>query len=402
MLEVERIVDTPSQTKTGAFRCVLCKGAFDELLCPEDHIPTIPSFEWNEEDKLQGRILNGQYITLFEIGSGAAARVFSAWDRVNEEHVALKLIRDAADKEQIERFRREAIATKKFQHPNIVGLISAGHDIETGTVFLVLEHLEGRPLDKLIASEAPVNPTDALGLAIPICEALNAIHQGGLIHRDLKPANLFVARNGDGIETVKILDFGITRFMGDDPVDHNLTAGRVLGSVVYASPEQALRQPLDARSDLYGLGVILYELLIGLPPFDRGEPLETLKAHVEEQTPVLPLEFTRDVADLVESLLEKDPNRRPQNAVQVLAAMDRILSRLKRSEIVQAAEGEESQKVESPVASATWHGRRVTHSGVQLVEEPKGKGKKWVVGLLVGLGTLVGLAVCLAWFLEWF
>ena len=102
---------------------------------------------------------------------------------------------------------------------------------------------------------------------VPVCEALNTIHREGLVHRDIKPANLFVTRDQQGQESVKILDFGITRFMGDDPVDNDLSAGRVLGSVDYASPEQALREPLDGRTDLYAIGVILHELLLGRVPY---------------------------------------------------------------------------------------------------------------------------------------
>jgi len=398
---VERVLDTSAEETGGAYRCVQCGRTWSAQVCPEGGVPCIPAFEWKEDDPVQGKALGGQYLALMELGSGAAARVFSAWDKVENRPVALKVIREPGDKEQAERFRREAIATKRFEHPNIVKMEGAGHDVKTGLLFLVLEQLEGRPLDRLIAAEAPVNPDEAFRLAIPICEALSAIHEGGLIHRDVKPANLFVARDERGGETVKILDFGITRFAGDDPVDQALTAGRVLGSVIYASPEQALRAPLDARSDLYALGIILYELLMGLPPFDRDTPLETLKAHVEERSPLLPLEFPRDVSDLVESLLEKDPGRRPQSALQVLAALDRILGRLKRSEgisvPVRAAEGIPvgGEDIKNP-----WQGPDKTPNQ-QPVESPQeaqdSSSLPWVIGSVVLLGVLWFVGQSMGW-----
>ena len=349
-------------------------------------VPTILETDWDPESELQGTFLGERYLLLREIGTGAAATVFSAWDDVEGCSVALKVIRKAGDAELAERFRREAIATRKFDHPNIISMVGAGHDERTGLIFLVLEQLEGRPLNRLIAAEAPVAPHEAIQLMVPVCEALNTIHGEGLVHRDIKPANLFVTRDQQGQESVKILDFGITRFMGDDPVDTDLSAGRVLGSVDYASPEQALREPLDGRTDLYAIGVILHELLLGRVPYYRDEALETLKAHVEEPVPSLPLEFPRDLADLVESLLEKDPNRRPQTAVQVLAALDRIAGRMRpagRSVPVNAPDSSQQPEARVP--------QKETTDGVK---EPKG-----IEGLWIGLAGVTIVAALVGWWL---
>ncbi len=372
--------------KKHAFRCLKCQESQAEDCCPVCGIPTILETDWDPESELQGTFLGDRYLALREIGTGAAATVFSAWDDREGCSVALKVIRQAGDAELAERFRREAIATRKFDHPNIISMVGAGHDERTGLIFLVLEQLEGRPLNRLIAAEAPVAPHEAIQLMVPVCEALNTIHCEGLVHRDIKPANLFVTRNQQGQESVKILDFGITRFMGDDPVDNDLSAGRVLGSVDYASPEQALREPLDGRTDLYAIGVILHELLLGRVPYYREEALETLKAHIEEPVPSLPLEFPRDLADLVESLLEKDPNRRPQTAVQVLAALDRIAGRMRpagRSVPVNAPDSTQQPEARVP--------QKETTDGVK---EPKG-----IEGLWIGLAGVTIVAALVGWWL---
>ncbi len=374
--------------------CPVCKGSVDGQMCSQDDVPGVPSHDLVDGEANQGRTLSNRYVLLFPIGSGAAAQVYAAWDKEQMSQVAIKLIREPGNEEVEERFRREAIATKRFDHPNIVRMLGAGRDEDRG-VYIVLEKLVGRTLDGLIAAEAPVSEDEAVRLIVPICEGLNAVHGASLIHRDLKPENIFVSRLDTGEEVVKLLDFGITRFVGKDPMDDSLAAERVLGSVAYVSPEQALREDLDQRSDLYALGALLYELLSGNPPFVFSDPLLTLKAHVEAEPPVLGSDLFPSLIALTESLLAKDRLQRPQTAVQVLAALDRIAAGIREAE--EAARVEEALE-EAPYLPGTQEAeknlvKREAQAESLLDKSPR---LKWIFAGAAGAAILlVGLFLVL-------
>lgn len=302
----------------AAVVCPVCKLRSKDTMCPTDNIPTIPESAIDVEDAFQGQVVGGRYVLLHRIGEGAVAEVYASWDRTACAEVAVKLMKHnlSGDAVTMARFKREAAAISRLQHPNIVRLTGAGR-FDDGIVYLVLERLVGRTLAELIQAEAPVAPAKAAQIIAEVCDAVDVTHAHGIMHRDLKPANIFLAHNHDGTETVKLLDFGIARGLRDDPVDERLSGGKVLGSVCYAAPEQALRKTLDQRTDLYAVGVLLYELLSGRLPFDGDDPLRVLKAHVAYDVPPLPSRVPEPFRWLCSELLAKNPDFRPRDGHEV-------------------------------------------------------------------------------------
>jgi serine/threonine protein kinase len=212
---------------------------------------------------LEGRILNGRYQLTSLLGVGGMASVYLADDRVLQRQVAVKVLSPvyAQDPSFVERFRREARTAARLSHPNIVAVFDSGSDAEQH--YLVMEYVPGQSLAELLARQGRLAPQRAAELAVEVCAALAAAHAQGLVHRDIKPGNVLVGPNG----RVKVTDFGIAKAAVAATVTGS---GMVLGTAAYLSPEQAQGGPVDARSDLYGLGCVLYELLTGTPPFGSG------------------------------------------------------------------------------------------------------------------------------------
>src|SRR5215218_9286217 len=210
----------------------------------------------------EGRILDGRYQLGSLLAVGGMARVYLASDRVLERPVAVKVLSPphAQDPVFVERFRREARSAARLSHPNIVAVFDSGTD--AGLHYLVMEYVPGQSLAELLARQGRLTPRQAAELGVEVCAALAAAHAQGLVHRDVKPANVLVGDDG----RVKVTDFGIVKAAAT-----TLTGtGTVLGTAAYLSPEQAQGGPVDARSDLYSLGCVLYELLCGSPPFGSG------------------------------------------------------------------------------------------------------------------------------------
>jgi serine/threonine-protein kinase len=298
--------------------CPACKQPLDTEFCPNDGFPAIPFDKLDLTDVLQGTSLDSRYLVMHRIGRGAMADVYAAWDSGARNEVALKLVRPelARDETIVTRFRREAAAISKLEHPHIIRMCGAGRSPE-GVVYIVLERLVGRTLEDYIQHEAPLEPRKAAALLAPLCMALQALHDLGIMHRDLKPANIFLALDSDGNEALKLLDFGIARRLRSDPIDDKLSGGKVLGSVCYAAPEIALKTTLDQRTDLYSVGVLLYELLTGHLPYDAPTPLDVLRRQVQEDVPPLPDWIPEPFRALVFELLAKSPEFRPPDAAEV-------------------------------------------------------------------------------------
>src|SRR5580700_1711621 len=228
-----------------------------------------------------GTLLGGRYRLDAEIGRGGMSTVYRAFDTVLERPVAIKLMHReiAADSDQLERFRREARAVAQLNHPHIVTVIDAGEEPsghgsvagqgqgsqepEAGTPYIVLEYVDGETLKQLIRRDGPLEITQAVAYAIEIARALGAAHERLIVHRDVKPQNVLISSEG----SAKITDFGIARTLSEEGLTMD---GRVLGTTDYVSPEQALGQPVTGQSDLYSLGVALYEMVTGAVPF-KGE-----------------------------------------------------------------------------------------------------------------------------------
>src|SRR5881227_189461 len=249
-----------------------------------------------------GDVLSDRYELEELVGSGGMSSVYRAHDRLLDRKVALKILHEqyTEDADYVERFRREARAVAALSHPNIVTVIDRGE--HENKQFIVFEYVEGENLKRLIERRGPAPVTTALELAIQIARGLSFAHQQGLVHRDVKPQNVLL--NGDG--QAKVTDFGIARSLD---VAHGMTqTGTVLGTSDYIAPEQASGRPVDAKTDVYSLGVVLYELLTGDVPFPGENFVAVAMKHINEPPP---------------DLLEK----RPDVPLRVAAIVDRALQK---------------------------------------------------------------------------
>ena len=252
---------------------------------------------------LVGTLLNGRYRLDAQVGSGGMSTVYRAFDSTLERRVAIKLMhRDiAAETDQLERFRREARAVAQLSHPHIVGVIDAGE--EDGRPYIVFEYVEGETLKDRIRRLGRLPIDEAIAYAIEIARALGAAHGRGIVHRDVKPQNVLVDEEG----SAKVTDFGIARSMDDS----GLTAeGRVLGTTDYVSPEQALGHDVNGQSDIYSLGVVLYEMLTGDVPFHGENQVSVAMKHVREDLPDVSKrrpEVSAGLAAILDRMTEQGP-----------------------------------------------------------------------------------------------
>ncbi len=283
-------------------------------------------------DDILGTTLGGRYRLDARIGHGGMSTVYRAFDTVLEREVAIKLMHReiASDSDQLERFRREARAVAQLNHPHIVTVIDAGEwDSEggarathSGTPYIVLEHVAGETLKDLIRRDAPLDVPTVLAYGIEIARALGAAHDREIVHRDVKPQNVLLSGEGGA----KITDFGIARTLSEEGLTMD---GRVLGTTDYVSPEQALGQRVTGQSDVYSLGVVLYEMLTGAPPFKGPSPVAVAMKHVREEIPDVQIsrpEVSAATAAVVERASAKDLHRRYPDMASMIADMEEALA----------------------------------------------------------------------------
>jgi tRNA A-37 threonylcarbamoyl transferase component Bud32 len=269
-----------------------------------------------------GTLLSGRYRLDAQVGTGGMSTVFRAFDTVLERQVAIKLMHReiASDSGQLERFRREARAVAQLNHPNIVGVIDAGED--ENTPYIVFEFVEGQTLKERIRHFGRLEIAEAVAYAIEIARALGAAHERGIVHRDVKPQNVLVDEEG----LAKVTDFGIARTLDQE----GLTAdGRVLGTTDYVSPEQALGHPVTGQSDIYSLGIVLFEMLTGDVPFHGENQVAVAMKHVREELPDVQIrrpEVSSSLASLVDAMTSKDLDLRPDDDSDLIADLEEILA----------------------------------------------------------------------------
>jgi serine/threonine-protein kinase len=270
-------------------------------------------------DTLIGSVFDGRYRIERKLGAGGMADVYLAEDQELGRRVAIKILNDrhAADDSFIERFRREAKNAAGLSHPNIVSIYDRGE--AEGTYYIAMEYLDGRSLKELIVSRGPAPVKIAIDYARQILAAVGFAHRHGIVHRDIKPHNVLVGPEG----RLKVTDFGIARSGASQMTE----VGSIIGTAQYLSPEQARGAPVDQTSDLYSVGVVLYEMLTGQVPFTGDTPLEIAMKHLSE-VPVPPSELRPEVPHDLDSVvlraLAKDPHERYQSADEMDADLARV------------------------------------------------------------------------------
>ncbi len=261
-----------------------------------------------------GTVLSGRYRLVAKLGSGGMSTVFLARDQTLDRDVAIKVMhREMSEQaDQLERFRQEARAVAKLSHPNVVAVIDAGED--GGHPYIVFEYVEGETLKQRIARVGALDAQEALAYAIEVARGLTVAHARNIVHRDVKPQNVLIDAEG----RAKLTDFGISRQIEQD----GMTAtGRVLGTTDYVAPEQAMGHGVDQRSDVYSLGVVLYEMLVGQVPFQADSQVGVAMKHVNEELPDVQQrrpEISAAAALVVEKATAKDPAKRYQDVGEMI------------------------------------------------------------------------------------
>ena len=317
----------PSVRETADRRCSVCGTPYGdaERFCPLDGGAVVDAA--GAGDPLIGRTIGGRYFIKRQIALGGMGEVYEAEHVGLDKRVAVKFILDrfGDDREALHRFHREARTASRIGHENIIDITDIG-DSEDGKSFLVMEYLEGSDLGQVLVDTGRMEPSRAVHIIGQVLRGLHAAHGQGIIHRDMKPANVFLVERGGVADFVKIMDFGISKVVAARGARVRLTeTGVAMGTPIYMAPEQAeARQDLDHRIDIYAVGVMLYEMLAGQPPFNATSYLALVQQHVSSQPPPLAErrpDLPSGLVRAVHRALAKNPERRFADALEFAAAL---------------------------------------------------------------------------------
>ncbi|HEX6399534.1 MAG TPA: Stk1 family PASTA domain-containing Ser/Thr kinase [Actinomycetota bacterium] len=325
------------------------------------------------------QVFGGRYEVEGRLGAGGMAEVWKGRDRVLNRTVAIKTLlpQFAQDGSFVDRFRREAQAAARLNHPGIVSVYDSGDGDDP---FIVMQYIEGRTLADYLASGKTLPPMQAAQIAQEIAEALAAAHAHGVIHRDIKPANVMVTRDGK----VLVMDFGIARMIAGPETAPQTSA--IMGTAAYLSPEQAQGQPVDARTDIYSLGVVLYEMLTGRPPFTGDSPMAIAYKQVNANPPA-PSSVNPDVPAELDAIVMRTLSKNPANRYRTAQELADDLERARTGGEVQAtpllpAGGEATQVISRPQPTSV----------LPPTEEEPGSSKKAWTGALLAILIMALLA----------
>ena len=286
----------------------------------------------NPDDAMIGTLAAGRYRILKLLGEGGMGQVYLAEHVAIEKRVALKILRAelAGKGEIVTRFQQEAISASRIKHPNVLDVFDFGQ-LENGRFFLAMEFLEGNDLADELSKRRILGVESGIRIALQMCRALAAAHEKGVVHRDMKPENVFLQRTGDGEEIVKIVDFGIAQLRSKDEeavqTKRRLTrTGMIFGTPEYMAPEQAGGKHADPRSDIYSVGIIMYEMFTGAVPFTGDTFLGVLAKHLSDPTPEMPaicpeISISSSLQGVIMHALEKEPTARYQTMLEFAHAI---------------------------------------------------------------------------------
>lgn len=332
--------------------CVECNRQFTGLYtaCPHDGALLRPIIQ----DPLIGTVLAGNYEILEVLGQGGMGVVYRGKHSLMERIVAIKMLLSQliSDTNSVKRFQQESKAAARLKHPHIIDVYDFGIS-PAGQPYIVMEFLEGTPLSDLIKKEGQIGVERSIKLISQACDALDHAHKQGVVHRDLKPSNIVLTQYDEEKDYVKVVDFGVAKLIevGNNNEGQRLTqAGEVCGSPVYMSPEQCMGQDLDARSDIYSMGIVLYETLTGKLPILGKTMVDTMSKHISE--PPVPFNEARPDLYIPERLewvvmkaMAKDPAQRHQTMEEFKLDLDLAIPRPGRSTVLR------TQEQKSPVES---------------------------------------------------
>ena len=272
-----------------------------------------------------GEVLGNRYELMEKIGEGGMAIVYKARDNKLSRLVAVKILKKefANNKDIADKFKKEATAVANFSDANIVNVLDVGHEEEGNIDYFVMEYVNGKTLKDLIVGNGKLNYTTAISIAIQIAKALECAHKNNIIHRDVKPQNILVTESG----LVKVTDFGIAKSSTSATITNTTT---IMGSAHYLSPEQAKGTFIDLRSDIYSLGIVLYEMVTGILPFDGESPVTIALKHIQSE-PIEPKKYNASIPDSLNNLIMKAISKECINRYQNCRELINDLQKIKEN-----------------------------------------------------------------------
>lgn len=413
-------VPAPKPTSTGRHS----NGKMPDSFPPAQHTPAAPKAAPEPSDRLVGQTIDARYVIEKRIARGGMATVYRARDTRLDRPVALKIMYPhlAESADFVARFRREARAAAKLTHPGVVAVYDQGS--AQGSSYLVMELIKGPNLRTYLRSQGCLTVGEALKITKEILQALAAAHRSGLIHRDVKPENVLLPETGQ----VKVADFGLARAASEVTA---ATTGSILGTVAYLSPETVSGTAADSRVDVYATGIMLFELLAGIPPFSGDSPIQIAYAHVHEDVPHIKETqpwVPQPVDDLIAKLTTRDPAKRPLNGDAALELVNQTIAELNPNEMelrgdtppaTNPADSDSDQELTptlsevplpgapgSPSHHKSWWKRRrgrQSESALDSATPSEGATRSKTRGRLIGgiVGAIVLLVAILTWFFMW-